>query len=108
MKTAQNPHFVYIATNKRKTVLYTNCTDDLDSQMDLHRKQIIMNVRTFTSKYKVCYLLFYQRCIDAREAERRKTEIKGWRRSKKMELIYSMNPELEFLEIPTKEESHPI
>ena len=43
------------------------------------------------------YLLFYESYDYINDAIAREKEIKGWRRSKKEELINSFNPEWKFL-----------
>ena len=90
-------YYIYILTNKAKTVLYTGVTNHLRIRLEQHKENILANKPTFASKYKVCYLLYYEKFTWVQEAIVREKEIKGWRREKKMDLIKSTNPELEFL-----------
>ena len=46
----------------------------------------------FTSKYNVTWLAYYEQTSDVESAIARENQIKGWRRSKKVELIESANP----------------
>jgi len=46
----------------------------------------------FTSRYNVCKLVYFESTDDITSAIGREKQIKGWRRSKKIELIESMNP----------------
>ena len=46
----------------------------------------------FTSKYNVTWLAYYEQTSDVESAIAREKQIKGWRRSKKVELIESANP----------------
>ena len=90
-------YYIYILTNKTKTVLYTGLTNNLRIRLEQHKENILSNNPTFASKYKVCYLLYYEKFTWIQKAIAREKEIKGWRREKKMNLIKSTNPELEFL-----------
>ena len=45
-------YYVYILTNKNKTVLYTGVTNDLNNRMRFHRENAGLNPKAFTSKYK--------------------------------------------------------
>ena len=53
--------------------------------------------KSFTSKYYVHFLLYYEVFKYINDAIAREKEIKGWRREKKMELINQMNPAWDFL-----------
>ena len=55
------------------------------------------NQKTFTGKYHAFYLLYYESSVYVNSIIAREKEIKGWRRSKKVELINSFNPEWKFL-----------
>jgi putative endonuclease len=88
-------YFVYILTNVNRSVLYVGVTNDLERGIIEHWHQMTDNC--FTSKYKVYYLLYYERFQLINQAIRREKEIKGWRREKKMKLIQGFNPGLEFL-----------
>jgi len=88
--------FVYIITNYTKTVLYTGVTNDLEERI-LEHYHGRGNQKSFTGKYHCFYLLYYEHYNDIRDAIDREKEIKGWRREKKMALIQSENPKLQFL-----------
>ncbi|MCX6763880.1 MAG: GIY-YIG nuclease family protein [Candidatus Moranbacteria bacterium] len=86
----QKTFYVYIATNKRNTVLYTGFTSNLENRMWQHKNKII---KGFTEKYNVDKLVYYETFsmpIDAIAAEK---TIKGWIRKKKIDLIKKTNPE---------------
>ena len=55
------------------------------------------NPKSFTGKYHVFYLLFYESSGYIKNTIAREKEIKGWRRSKKEALINSFNAEWKFL-----------
>ena len=46
----------------------------------------------FTKKYNIDRLVYYEETTDIEVALEREKEIKGWRRSKKIDLIESLNP----------------
>lgn len=91
-------YFIYILTNKAKSVFYVGVTNNLKKRIMKHRDNILLESKTFASKYNVEFLLYYEKFTWIQEAIAREKEIKGWRREKKIALIKTMNPELEFLE----------
>ncbi len=88
-------YFVYILTNKNKTVLYTGVTNDLKVRLYQHKNN--QDGFAFTHKYKCFYLLYYERFENINQAIDREKEVKGWKRSKKDDLITNFNPQWEFL-----------
>lgn len=88
--------FVYILTNKNKTVLYIGVTSDLTRRLEEHinHKNYI---NAFTFRYNCYYLLYYEEHWDVNQAIEREKIMKGWRRIKKEKLISEFNPEWEFL-----------
>ena len=97
MKTSHS-YFVYITTNKNKTVLYTGITNDLRRRLWEHEQNSIpFKSKTFAGKYNAYFLLYYERFSYVTNAIAREKEIKGWRREKKEALINTMNPEWRFL-----------
>ena len=91
-------YFVYIVTNKNKTVLYTGVTNDLARRLSEHEANSIpFRHRSFAGQYNAYFLLYYERFEYVEHAIAREKEIKGWRRSKKEALISSMNAEWKFL-----------
>lgn len=89
-------YFVYILTNKYKSVLYIGVTNDLKRRLAEHCSGLI---KGFTSKYRVHYLLYYEEFNDINIAIAREKELKGWIRVRKIELIKTLNPQLDFLNI---------
>jgi putative endonuclease len=74
--------------NQRGT-LYVGFTNNLHQRMAQHKSRKFPG---FTAKYGVSRLLYFEefdRIEDALEAEH---VIKGWRRSKKLDLIRTTNP----------------
>jgi putative endonuclease len=91
-------YYIYIITNKAKSVFYTGVTNNLRTRLLQHKNNIASKNNTFASKYNVEFLLYYEKFIWIQEAIAREKEIKGWRREKKMNLIKTINPDLEFLD----------
>ena len=83
-----NQYFVYIMTSSTGT-LYTGMTNNLERRVYEHKHKITAG---FSSKYNVNRLVFFEVFGDARDAIAREKQIKSWRRSKKLDLIRSMNP----------------
>jgi putative endonuclease len=79
---------VYITTNHSGT-LYTGVTNDLTRRVYEHKTQA---GGSFTRKYRMNKLLYFEQTGDILSAIEREKQIKGWRRSRKLELIKSQNP----------------
>lgn len=83
-------YYVYIMTNRaRSHVLYTGKTGSLTRRVFEHKNKL---VPSFTSRYNLTRLAYYACFVYPDAAINREKEIKGWRRSKKIGLIESMNP----------------
>jgi putative endonuclease len=89
-------HF-YIITNLTRTVLYAGITNNLGRRLHEHAKNLHNTNKSFTSKYKCKYLLYYEKYGWVMEAIAREKEVKGWSRSKKLRLIRCVNPNLKSL-----------
>ncbi len=87
-------YFIYIVTNKNKTVLYIGVTNDLQRRTFEHENGLIPG---FTKKYNCHYLIYYEHLQQIEDAIAREKEIKKWRREKKENLINSFNPNWKFL-----------
>ena len=83
-----NEHYVYILTNDRRTVLYTGCSNDLRKRLYHHKHRL---VEGFSKKYNVHRLVYFEKLPDMGSARRREQKIKEMSRSKKENLINSMN-----------------
>ncbi|MDP2704018.1 MAG: GIY-YIG nuclease family protein [bacterium] len=82
-------YYVYIATNKHNTVLYTGVTNNLERRMWEHANK---QVPGFTTKYNVNKLIYYDVFPNPENAIAAEKKIKGWTRAKKLTLIKEMNP----------------
>ena len=93
---AKHNYYVYILTNKVKTVLYVGVTDDLKQRLYFHNNPEPFS-KAFTAKYKVNYLVYYEYFTDIETAINREKQIKKYRRTKKDALINKFNPTWKFL-----------
>src|SRR5690606_4736481 len=97
MKTkGSHNYYVYILTNKNKTVLYTGVTNNLKERLYAHTNPLPFS-KAFTAKYKCFFLIYYEHFFEVDEAIEREKQIKGWLRIKKAEPIVTKNPEWRFL-----------
>ena len=82
-------YFVYIVTNSRNTVLYTGVTSNLINRIYHHKNK---SVSSFSSKYNLEKLVYYEIFEDIKNAIKREKQIKAGSRKKKIELIIKFNP----------------
>ena len=83
-------YYVYILTNFANKVLYTGMTNDLCRRTYEH--QLETN-NGFSRRYKTHKLVYYEEYNHPQEAILREKQIKGFLRSKKIELIEEVNPD---------------
>ncbi len=87
-------YYVYILTNKTKTTLYVGVTNDLVRRVWEHKTKV---VDSFTKRYHINELVYYEQYFDIYSAIEREKRLKGKLRSKKYELIKEFNPEMKDL-----------
>jgi len=77
-------------SNSRRTVLYIGVTNSLDRRMleHIHRK----TSTSFTAKYNLTDLIYYESYSSIDDAIRREKVLKGWTRKRKEVLIHSTTP----------------
>ncbi len=80
---------MYILAGK-SGVLYTGITNHLPRRVSEHKQK---KMPAFTQKYSVTTLVWFELYGTALSAIAREKEIKSWRRSKKIALIQTMNPD---------------
>lgn len=81
---------VYIMTNRHHTVLYTGVTSDLPGRVREHLSKEYN--KSFTAKYNVNKLVYYQSFSTIQDAIAEEKRIKGGSRRQKIDLINSVNP----------------
>ena len=89
-------YYVYLITNWNSKVMYIGITNNLERRLYEHKacpEQSEGTYRSFTKKYNVNKLVYYEETADVKAAIAREKEIKNWRREKKNNLVNDMNPE---------------
>jgi putative endonuclease len=86
-----HPHYwVYIVANRKRGTIYTGITNSLERRVWQHKHG---GVDSFTRRYAVNKLVYFEEFRDVNNAIARETEIKGWLRARKIALIERDNPE---------------
>jgi putative endonuclease len=83
--------FVYIITNKYNSVLYTGVTSDLMERLEQHKLK--KHPTSFSAKYNLYKLVYFERFDTIGDAIIKEKKIKGGSRKKKLDLIECTNPE---------------
>ena len=83
--------YVYILFNRRNGTLYTGVTSFLKRRVYEHKKKL--HPESFTAKYDVDKLGYFEEFVSIKEAIEREKQIKGGSRVSKIALIEGMNPE---------------
>ena len=84
-------YYVYILATKDNKVIYTGVTSNLPKRVYEHKNSL--DKTSFTSRYHVNKLVYFEYTGDVRAAIEREKQIKSWNRARKNRLIASMNPE---------------
>ena len=82
-------YFVYILSNNSQ-VLYIGVTSNLNGRMFEHVRE--RQPTSFTARYNLDSLVYYESYPTARDAIAREKQLKGWTRDRKKKLIQTMNP----------------
>jgi len=81
--------FTYIMTNHNRTVLYVGSTVDLIRRCFEHKNKV--NEKSFTARYNINKLVYYEQFDWIGDAIMREKQIKSGSRKKKVLLINSLN-----------------
>ena len=81
---------VYIMASARRGTLYIGVTSNLPKRVYEHREGV---VESFTKRYGVKHLVWYEVHEDPVAAITREKQLKKWNRAWKLELIETKNPE---------------
>lgn len=99
--------YIYIMAS-RSRVLYIGVTNNLARRVSEHKMAL---VRSFTQKYRVTRLVYFEEFGDIRDAIAREKQLKGWVRARKLRLIEESNPTWEDLALhrfsPPKSDAGP-
>ena len=87
-------YYVYILASRIGGTLYVGVTNDLIRRVAEHRLEL---VESFTKKYDVSRLVYFEQFDDVENAIRREKRIKKWNRAWKIRLIEEFNPNWEDL-----------
>jgi putative endonuclease len=82
--------WIYIMTNRPNGTLYLGVTGDLTRRVREHQNGF---GSTFTRRYKLYRLVYYEQHSDIVAAIQRETSLKRWPRTWKVRLINAGNPE---------------
>ena len=83
-------YYVYMMTKQYRNVLYTGVTNDLIRRVYEHRNHLIKD--SFTARYHITKLVYFEATEDVRSALEREKQIKSWKRARKDALVESQNP----------------
>ena len=84
-------YYVYILANQTNVAIYTGVTNNLIRRVYEHKNEI--NPKSFTAKYKINKLVYYETTTDAYSALSREKQIKSHSRKWKNDLVNSLNPQ---------------
>ena len=87
--TGERSYWVYILASKLGGTLYIGVTNDLVRRAYEHRTKA---AESFTKKYDVERLVYFERFDDIENAIRREKRLKKWNRAWKVRLIEEQNP----------------
>jgi putative endonuclease len=82
-------YYIYILASTFQK-LYTGVTNNLPHRVHQHKTD--KNPKAHTTRYKINKLVYYERFQYIQDAIARETQIKGWLRIKKLQLIAATNP----------------
>ena len=84
-------YYVYLMTNSHKNLLYTGITNNLIRRVYEHKHHL--DKGSYTDRYNIEYLVYYESTSDVTAAIEREKQIKGWNRKRKDKLVNSKNPD---------------
>ncbi|MBR1158172.1 GIY-YIG nuclease family protein [Bradyrhizobium elkanii] len=83
-------YYVYILASHIGGTLYIGVTNDLIRRVGEHKLKLI---ESFTEKYDVVKLVYFERFDDPENAIKREKRLKKWPRAWKISLIENDNPD---------------
>ena len=82
---------IYIMTNTNHTTFYIGVTSDLRKRIFEHKTNFCPE--SFTTRYKLHKLVYFEGFHRIEDAISREKQLKAGSRKRKIDLIYSFNPE---------------
>ena len=89
-----NRYYVYIASNKHRTVFFIGVTNDIKRRIAEHKE---LRGSAFCKRYNITDLVYFEMCNDIQQAIAREKNLKNWHREWKLNLINSVYPEMKDL-----------
>ena len=87
-------YYVYILASRKDGAIYVGVSNDVVRRIYEHR---IKAVSSFTSRYNITRLVWFEIYDDPVSAISREKELKKWKRNWKVKLIEVQNPQWEDL-----------
>ena len=84
-------YYVYLLSNRPHGSIYAGMTHDLIQRVYQHREGLVKS--SFSYRYNVHRLVYYEEHGTFEKAKLRENTIKGWKRQWKIDLIEGMNPQ---------------
>ena len=84
-------YYIYILANETNVTIYTGMTNDIIRRVYEHRTHA--DPYSFTARYNVTKLVYFEKSDTAITAIEREKQIKSWSRKKKNQLVETLNPE---------------
>jgi len=88
-------YYVYLLSNTTNSTVYVGVTNNLLKRVYEHKNKLDPN--SFTARYHIHKLVYYETTSDVYSAIEREKQIKSWNRSRKNQLVDSLNPHWEDL-----------
>ena len=85
-----NEYHVYILASRQNGTLYIGITNDIIKRVFQHKND---QVEGFTARYRIHRLVWYESCLDVREAIARERQLKKWDRKWELALIEKSKPQ---------------
>jgi len=83
--------YIYILANDRNGTIYIGVTSDLEKRIKQHKTK--MYEQSFTAKYSIDKLVYYESTENSESAIAREKQLKNWTRQWKLDLIEKNNPQ---------------
>jgi putative endonuclease len=83
--------YTYILANDLNGTIYIGVTSDLEKRIKQHKTKT--HEHSFTSKYGINKLVYYESTENAESAITREKQLKNWKRDWKISLIEKENPQ---------------
>ena len=83
-------YYVYCLANATNVAIHAGITNDLLRRVGEHRSHA--DPRSFTARYDISKLVYFEETSDPYSAIQREKQIKSWNRARKNKMISAFNP----------------